>query len=93
MLINGHNRNGNMHKAYRLKDMMEKNGVFPNIATYNILMHGLIKRGFVTESREIFDELIGRGCSPDKIAFTNVIDSYSKEGNLEEAFFYLVQYG
>ncbi|KAK8914661.1 Pentatricopeptide repeat-containing protein [Platanthera zijinensis] len=89
-LINVYSKKGHMHKAYGVVDMMKKAGVSPDSVTYNVILHGLLKRGFAVKT--IFGELVRRGYSPDevyssdKIACTNIIHGYSKEGRLEEAY-------
>ncbi|XP_020596608.1 pentatricopeptide repeat-containing protein At2g19280-like isoform X1 [Phalaenopsis equestris] len=89
-LINVYSKKGHMHKAYELVDLMRKAGIFPDSVTYNMIMHGLIKRGFAIKT--IFNELIRRGYSPDKMyssdkfTCTNIIHGYSKEGRLGEAY-------
>ncbi|KAL4204220.1 hypothetical protein AMTRI_Chr01g131030 [Amborella trichopoda] len=58
----------------------------PSAITYNILIHGVCKKGLVKDTNKLLDEMVRIGYTPDSMAYTSVIEGHCKNQNLAEAF-------
>lgn len=56
--MNGLCKNGNLDKAFELKDKMMKNGVKPSLITYSVLINGFMKSGKYDEANSVLDEML-----------------------------------
>nr|GLL18971.1 putative pentatricopeptide repeat-containing protein At1g09680 isoform X2 [Ipomoea trifida] len=59
--INGYCRLGDLDAGFRLKSVMEDNGVVPDAYTYSALINGLCKKCSMGVADDLFEEMCGRG--------------------------------
>ena len=85
-LINGYVTSGQFYEA---KDVMYNCmlsiGCAPDVFTFNMLIHGLCKKGSLTSACRLVNEMAIRGCEPNVVTYTTLIDGFCKAGQLEEA--------
>lgn len=63
-----------------------KSGFEPNVKTYSILIRGWGDIGDASRARELFDEMLERGCSLDVLACNSYLEALCKGGNADEAY-------
>ena len=54
--------------------------------TYSILVRGWGDIGEAVEARKVFDEMRGRGCALDVLAYNSLLEALCKGGNVDEAY-------
>ena len=55
---------------------MEGQVVRPNVVIYNMIVDGLCKDGLVTEARDLYSDVVGRGIDPDVFTYTCLIHGF-----------------
>ncbi|KAJ3332661.1 hypothetical protein HDU76_013475 [Blyttiomyces sp. JEL0837] len=58
----------------------ESDGISPNLVTFNILLHGLMRYSRIDEVLELLDEMVKRGIQADVVTYSSLIDSSFKCG-------------
>lgn len=56
-----------------LLEEMQKQGLRPNVFTYNALMQTGVKARDLAEVKRVFEEMQERGCRPDLVSFNTVV--------------------
>ncbi|GKV15123.1 hypothetical protein SLEP1_g25925 [Rubroshorea leprosula] len=85
MLMDGYVASGRLDEAWDfLWNIMSKVGCKSDIFTYNVLIHGLCKGGYLGSTLELVNEMIDMGYNPNVFTYTILINGYCKEGQLEE---------
>ena len=64
---------------------MPKQGLNPDVVTYNTLMNELCKMGNVKEAIKLFQQMKGSNVVPNVITYSTLMDGLSKEGMIQEA--------
>jgi pentatricopeptide repeat protein len=78
---------GRVEEAYDIRNSMEASGLFPNVATANIMVDRLCKaKKLEEEAHKVFDELSQRGCAPDSVTYCSLIDELGQKGKLDKAY-------
>ncbi|KAJ0020281.1 hypothetical protein Pint_32008 [Pistacia integerrima] len=72
-------------EAYELFDEMLRLGFFPDITTFNKLIHTLCKKGDVRESEKLLDKVLKRGVSPNLFTYNIFIGGLCKRESLCKA--------
>ena len=57
----------------------------PDIITYNTLLSGLCKEGFIDEGIQLLNLLVGTSSSPGLVTYNIVIDGLARLGSMESA--------
>lgn len=74
----------NVRKAQEIFDNM--NGRFaPDAKTYSILLEGWGRAPNLPKMREVYQDMIDKGCKPDIITYGIMVDALCKAGRVEEA--------
>nr|CAD1841520.1 unnamed protein product [Ananas comosus var. bracteatus] len=81
---------GRLAKAVKFSDRMERVGIKPNIITYNSLIKGSVVHSFcqsgrMEEAKNIVTEMISKGCLPDVVTYSAVIDGFCRIGKIDQA--------
>ncbi|KAL5575683.1 hypothetical protein UlMin_017382 [Ulmus minor] len=63
-----------------------KSGFDPHAKTYSILIRGWGDIGDADEARNLFDEMLERGCQVDVLAYNSYLEALCKGGNADEAY-------
>ncbi|KAF0901237.1 hypothetical protein E2562_038802 [Oryza meyeriana var. granulata] len=77
-------KNGKPKEAIAILKKMRRDGVEPNVVTYNTLMDYLCKSGRSMEAREVFDSMVKRGHKPTIATYSTLLHGYAAEGSLVE---------
>ncbi|CAB4286413.1 unnamed protein product [Prunus armeniaca] len=65
---------------------MIRNGVSPNVYTYNILIRGFSGAGNLKMGLYFFGEMERNGCLPNVVTYNTLIDAYCKLKKIDQAF-------
>ncbi|KAF5175643.1 Pentatricopeptide repeat-containing protein [Thalictrum thalictroides] len=84
-LMDGLCKNERFAEAIELYDLLEKNGLKPDIVVYNIIINGLCKTGQLFEAKELLYSLSTKDLQPDTRTYNVMINGYCKEGMLHNA--------
>lgn len=60
--------------------------VFPNTASFGIVIDGLLKMGKLDVALSLFEDMIRLGCEPNQLLHNNLIDALCKSDKLEESY-------
>ncbi|KAL5999047.1 hypothetical protein ACLOJK_009997 [Asimina triloba] len=90
-LISGYAYNGFFDKALELLNMMEKNGVEPDLTTWNVLIFGYALRGFSKKALVLIHQLKTLGLTPSMVSWTALISGCSQAGNYTESLDFFLQ--
>ncbi|WCJ19732.1 hypothetical protein M5689_002010 [Euphorbia peplus] len=66
IIIAGLIKEGLMDKAYKVFREMENNGCLPNRITYNIVLHGFLRRKDLSVATGLIREMCAKSFSADK---------------------------
>ena len=77
------NSNHGIQKVLRTYGELSGLGVCWNTASYNMVIHCLCQLNKVKEAHGLLLQMEFRGCIPDVISYSTVIDGYSKAGELK----------
>jgi len=84
-LINGYVASGRFEEA---KYLMYQNMVIasfePDAFTFNIMINGLCKKGYLVSALEFLNEMVEKGFEPNLITYTILINGFCKQGRFEE---------
>ncbi|KAF3435368.1 hypothetical protein FNV43_RR22457 [Rhamnella rubrinervis] len=69
---------GSVKFAEEVFSEMVKNGVSPNVFTYNILIRGFFAAGNLDRGLYFFGEMERTGCLPNVVTYNTLIDAYCK---------------
>lgn len=69
----------------RLLDEMVEDGCYPNVVTYNRLIHSYGRANFLDEAITVFYQMQEAGCKPDRVTYCTLIDIHAKAGFLDVA--------
>ncbi|KAK1326287.1 Pentatricopeptide repeat-containing protein [Acorus calamus] len=72
------------YEALAIQDRMAREGIPPDIVTYNSLMHGLCKDGRMREAFRLLEEI--KAAAGNRITYTTMIDGCCRSGDIEGAF-------
>ena len=72
-----------MSFAIKLKNSMGKNGIHPNVVTFNTLIYGFCKEEKLHEAGKVFNEMKAVNVSPNTVTYNALINGYSQVGNSE----------
>ncbi|CAF2039062.1 unnamed protein product [Brassica napus] len=77
-MINGFCSSGRWSEAQRLLREMFERKISPDVVTYNALINALVKEGKIVLmlAEHMFYLMATKGCSPNVITFTTLIDGY-----------------
>ncbi|KAK8562924.1 hypothetical protein V6N12_010988 [Hibiscus sabdariffa] len=76
--------------AEEVFEEMIRNGISPNVFTYNILIRGFLLGGEFGEDRmketnEVLQEMSWEGFIPDEVTYDTLVNGHCKDGNLHQA--------
>lgn len=77
----GHCNKGLLSIATKLKNLMGKNGLEPNVVTFNSLIHGFCKEGKLHEANRFFSEMKVMNVTPNTVTYNTLINGYGQVGN------------
>ncbi|KAB2634418.1 pentatricopeptide repeat-containing protein [Pyrus ussuriensis x Pyrus communis] len=77
---------GSVKFAEEVWSEMIRNGVSPNVYTYNILIRGCSGAGNLQMGLYFFGEMERNGCLPNVVTYNTLIDAYCKLKRIDEAF-------
>ncbi|MCH1922896.1 pentatricopeptide repeat-containing protein, partial [Shewanella sp. A3A] len=60
-------------------------GLEPDVVTYNWLINGLCKTYRVERAHEVFDEMLRKGCSPNRVTYNSFVRYYSVVNEVDKA--------
>ncbi|KAM7522724.1 hypothetical protein LguiA_012626 [Lonicera macranthoides] len=85
-VINGLCKSGNTLAAIEFLKTLEKHNFEANIvlSSYNAIIDSLCKDRMVSDARNLFDEMIEKGISPDVVTYTSLIHGLFNLGLWEE---------
>ncbi|KAJ6325566.1 hypothetical protein OIU76_012610 [Salix suchowensis] len=72
-------------EAYELFNDMLRIGIFPDISTFNKLLHTLCKKGEVQESEKLLNKVLKKGMCPNLFTFNIFIQGLCRKGMLSGA--------
>lgn len=64
---------------------MKRDGLEPNVYTYNILLKALCKNDRVDGAHKLLVEMSDKGYSPDAVSYTTIVSSMCKLNMVKEA--------
>ncbi|CAI0378022.1 unnamed protein product [Linum tenue] len=79
----GYCRKGLLSSAMKLRTSMGKNGMEPNVVTFNTLINGFAKEGKLQEASRVFSEMKLSNVVPNIVTFNTLINGFSQLGNSE----------
>lgn len=68
-----------------LLDEMIEDDCYPNVVTYNRLIHSYGRANFLDEAINVFYQMQEAGCEPDRVTYCTLIDIHAKAGFLDVA--------
>ncbi|CAL9206366.1 unnamed protein product [Musa hybrid cultivar] len=74
----------NVRKAQEVFDKM-RDRFEPDAKTYSILLEGWGRAPNLPKMREVYQEMLDRGCEPDIVTYGIIVDALCKAGRVEEA--------
>ncbi|THU56052.1 hypothetical protein C4D60_Mb11t13200 [Musa balbisiana] len=74
----------NVRKAQEVFDKM-RDRFEPDAKTYSILLEGWGRAPNLPKMREVYQEMLDRGCEPDIVTYGIIVDALCKAGRMEEA--------
>ncbi|PIA40257.1 hypothetical protein AQUCO_02500156v1 [Aquilegia coerulea] len=83
-LLSAFCKSKNVRKAQEIFDSM-KGRFVPDSKTYSILLEGWGKDPNLPKAREIFREMVDKGCDPDIVTYGIMVDVLCKVGRVDEA--------
>ena len=93
-MIHGFGVAGDVKKAKRVFHEMVKEGVVPNVATYNALIQVLCKKDSVENAVVVFEEMAREGvCVPNVVTYNVVIRGLCHVGDMERALGFMERMG
>ncbi|KAL3641743.1 hypothetical protein CASFOL_012558 [Castilleja foliolosa] len=72
-------------EANHLFRLMIFKGFKPDVVTYNCLINGCCKTNRIGRALEVFDEMSGRGCVPNRVTYDSFIRYYSAVNEVDLA--------
>lgn len=85
IMIKYYGKAGLVDEATNTLVYMKKNGVQPNVQTYNNLMHAFLKHGHLEIALGIYEQMLSAGVSPNEYTVNFLTDGFCNAGRLEEA--------
>ncbi|XP_038984274.1 pentatricopeptide repeat-containing protein At1g77360, mitochondrial [Phoenix dactylifera] len=83
-LLSAFCKSKNVRKAQEIFDKMNDQFA-PDAKTYSILLEGWGRAPNLPKMREVYQEMIDKGCKPDIITYGIMVDALCKAGRVEEA--------
>ncbi|KAG8037208.1 hypothetical protein GUJ93_ZPchr0020g33576 [Zizania palustris] len=74
-----------MDKAYDLFREMKKQGISPDVVTYNSTIDGLCKSKEMDKAEKVLQQMLDAGVQPDNITYSSLINGYSSLGMWKES--------
>lgn len=71
-------------KAQALIETMEKDGIKPDVYSYNILIRSFVRAGKIAEAENVLATMVDAGVEPDITSYNTLLDAWSKS-NLRQA--------
>ncbi|KAL1919562.1 uncharacterized protein VTP21DRAFT_2255 [Calcarisporiella thermophila] len=72
-----------LRDAQRVYEEMVREGVHPDIVTFNTLMTIAARSENSAAARRLWDEVLARGLRPNALTFTALMQAFAAEGNLD----------
>ncbi|XP_012453144.1 pentatricopeptide repeat-containing protein At1g52620-like [Gossypium raimondii] len=76
-LVDGFIRDGDLHEAKELFDIMIGEGMDPGVVRYNAMIKGGALR--------MFKQMVKRKCNPNVVTYTSLINGFCRNGDLSTA--------
>ncbi|CAK7325314.1 unnamed protein product [Dovyalis caffra] len=76
---------GVLNGAKSLLDSVIREGLTPDVVSYNTLICGLCKNSDVVEAEKYLHKLVNDGLEPDGFTYNTIIDGYCKMGMIQNA--------
>lgn len=86
MMIDIYGKSFQLSRAFALFYGMARNGVKPNVITYNAMIAACARSNEPNLAYEVFEEMQANGLEADKFTYGALIDSFAKSGQVERAF-------
>ncbi|OIT07213.1 PREDICTED: pentatricopeptide repeat-containing protein At5g39710 [Nicotiana attenuata] len=86
LLIHGHSRGGNLHRALHLYREMVSFGFVPHTVSLIVLMKELFKEGMSEELNQVIQSTLGSCKLADGELAKGIVDVNYKEGNMDAVF-------
>lgn len=74
-----------IERAVELFHEMERNGISPDIVSYNTLVNGLSKAKRLEDAMHLQVEMVEANCLPNVVTYTSLMDGLCKDGRVDEA--------
>ncbi|KAH6800048.1 hypothetical protein C2S52_000512 [Perilla frutescens var. hirtella] len=75
-----------MKEAEDVVEVMIRQNISPNVATYNTLIDKYCSQGQMDKAKEIFHFVVDQGLEPDIITYNSLIKGYCTNGKVDEAW-------
>lgn len=86
MMIDIYGKSYQLSRAFALFYGMARNGIKPNVITYNAMIAACSRSNEPNLAYEVFEEMQASGLIADKFTYGALIDSFAKSGQVERAF-------
>ncbi|KAL0347173.1 UNVERIFIED_CONTAM: Pentatricopeptide repeat-containing protein [Sesamum calycinum] len=83
-VMDGYCKQGMIDEAWRLQGVMARKGLKADVYVYNIIANGLCKLKRHEEAKRLLFAMVDKGVALNTVAYTTLIDIYSKEGLSKE---------
>lgn len=77
---------GDLGKAVDLFGTLEKEGLKPDVNTFNALIKGFCDQGNVEEAKAWYSSLLETGCIPNRITFSILVERFCNSGDYDLTF-------
>jgi pentatricopeptide repeat protein len=78
-------KSGMLEKAVEVFDLIESNGLIPNVVTYNTMIGAYSVHEKLDKAEEMFASIKKEGLSPDEASYTAMIYAYTNSGQMDKA--------
>ncbi|XP_047332979.1 pentatricopeptide repeat-containing protein At3g06430, chloroplastic [Impatiens glandulifera] len=85
-LIKGYANGGLFHKVINCVELAGRMEIVENVTFYNAIIYACAKAGDLVEMERVFMRMKEKGCNPDSMTFSMMMDAYGKEGMNDRVF-------
>jgi pentatricopeptide repeat protein len=85
ILLRAERGQGGTQAELEVLQEMSREGVRPDVDTFNILMGGRLRSGDYAAVARLFRQLLGMGYCPDSISYTSLIAALARLGRFQDA--------
>ncbi|KAL9671208.1 hypothetical protein QQ045_008774 [Rhodiola kirilowii] len=76
---------GELHEAVKLGKAMMVKGLYPDVHTFNTLIHGFLRNNKKEDVASFLSDIKGMGLKPDAVTYNDLMDGLFNQGEFTQA--------